>query len=598
MNRSQLLPFLSAALPMRNPTSEESRRKYSHDGPCRVSFSTFEKMENFFIDALLTACTCQQHTFAPSIRPPVNRPPFIYHKARRRNAQSFFKSTRSMHTLPKKPQPLAPSRAFTRDDYLRMLDYYQEPAPVQDIKNDLNMPTLALTHPPADVGRVRDEDVTTQAPDMNPSSQKVAIERLVSTLNVEDCSHETIVEAYSALPFPGVTYLSPWTRRLLLRRLSTTERKNTAGLVRYLAVVDDMKAANLQMTEAEWNSILAFTGRCFSPVRTADVESALQVWKDMEQSSQVQSGEVTFNILFDIAAKAGKFVLAEMILKEMRARNLPMNRLARTGIIFYHGLQGDGEAVRLAYKDFVEAGEIVDTVVMNCVIASLIRAGEPQAAEFVYERMKRMHLATPGGLPPSHYHWRHSRDLGRILDKAARNLRAGSEQHRKLQNEQLLCPDLRTYAIFIEYHVSQTGELLRIVALLEDMQALGVPVHGRIFVKLLKGFATHGGVRYTSWTGSRLEKVWASLLAVLDCPHDEGASDDVHVGKWMVVWAVRAFDQCSGRRRAIDIWAELRSKWKPGPDEEMAVLTLLGNILREHQSKPSGEGGEGGVGGC
>jgi hypothetical protein len=27
-------------------------------------------------------------------------------------------------------------------------------------------------------------------------------------------------------------------------------------------------------------------------------------------------------------------------------------------------------------------------------------------------------------------------------------------------------------------------------------------------------------------------------------------------------------------------------------------LTLLGNILREHQSKPSGEGGEGGVGGC
>lgn len=493
----------------------------------------------------------------------------------------FFKQTRSMQTVQIKVGPLALQPSLSRDDYLRMLDYYREPAPVQSLKHDPKPFDLPLSWPAAQTSQVLEDEMVTTIPERTTSAEQIAIERLVPMLEQNDSPPETILEAYATLPSPGVAYLTPHNQRLLFRRLSTVENKTIAGMVRYLAVVDDMKAANLPMTEAEWNTALAFTGRCFSPVRAAEVESALQIWKDMEQNSKVQSGEVTFNILFDIAVKAGKYALAEMILKEMRARNLPMNRFARTGIIYFHGLQGDGEAVREAYKAFVNAGEIVDTVVMNCVIVSLLRAGEPQAAELVYERMKRMHLSTPSAPGPLYYHWRHSRELGRILDRAARDLRSGSDQHRKLQDEQLLCPNLRTYAIFIEYHVTQTGELRRIVALLEEMQALGVPMHGRIFVKLFKGFAKHGRVRYTSWTGPRLEKVWASLLAVLDCQSDD--RDDVHLGKWMVVWTMRAFNQCCGRGRAMDIWAELSSRWKLGRGEETAVFTLLDEILRDRQ---------------
>lgn len=581
MTRSRIRPDLTRTFSTRKTLSGESKEEYALSEPYIRALSKLEKMETTLIDAFLT-CTYQEHVAASRTRLPIYRSSFTYHKTRRRTGQAFFRQTRSMQTLPINAQPLPPPPPFTRNEYLNMLDYYEEPAPIPPCENYPPTPVSASPQPVAEISRPVDENIVTSVRTATEGAIQVAVDRLVTMLDQEDCPHDTIFQAYHALPSPGVVNLWPWKRRLLLKRLSRVERKNPAGLVRYMSIVEDMKAAGLAMTDAEWNSILAFTGRCFAPVPADEVESVLRIWKEMEQDPTVESGEVTFNILFDVAAKAGKYVLAEMILKEMRARNLPLNRYARTNIIYYHGLRGDGDAVRDAYRAFVKAGEVVDTVVMNCVIAALLVAGEPQAAELVYERMKRMYAVATNSSPPSYRNWRQSRDLGRILNRAARDFRFGSEENRNLQKEQLLCPDLRTYAIFIEYHVSQTGELRRIIPLLEEMQALRVPMHGRIFVKLLKGFAKHGGVRYTSWTSARLEKVWMSLLAVLGRQGDhEAALGDVHLGKWMVVWAVRAFYYCCGHARAMDIWAELRSRWKPSDYDERAAMTLLGDILSE-----------------
>ena len=583
MTRSRIPPYLALILSTRNTLtlSGESKEEHTLSEPHIRLLYTFGKMETTFIDAILT-CGCQEHVTTSPTRLPIYWSPFTYHKARRRIGQGVFRQMRSMQTLPVNARPLAPPPPFTRIEYLKMLDYYVESVPVPPFEGYSPPPITALPQPVPQTSRPADEKVVTSAPTATERATQIALEKLMAMLDQEDCSHDAILEAYSALPSPGVVHLSPWKRRLLLKRLSTVEKKTPRGLARYLLIVDDMKAAGLPMIGAEWNSVLAFTGRCSFPVQAAEVESVLQIWREMEQDSGVESGEVTFNILFDVAAKAGKYALAEMIMEEMRARNLPLNRFARTNRIFYHGLQGDGDAVREAYKAFVEAGEIVDTVVINCVIASLILAGEPQAAELVYERMKRMYSVATNGLSPSHYNWKRCRDLGRTLNRAVRHLRSQSEEHQALQNEQLLCPDLRTYAIFIEYHVLQTGELRRIIALLEEMQAFRVPLHGRIFVKLLKGFAKHGGVRYTSWTSARLEKVWASLLAVLGHQgDDEAVVAELYVGKWMVVWAVRAFYCCCGYSRAMDIWAELRSRWKPSHEEEAAVLIHLKGVFQE-----------------
>ena len=402
-----------------------------------------------------------------------------------------------------------------------------------------------------------------------------ALEGFGKALNREDCTHEEAFEAYSKLPSPGVSHLSDKSIRLLFRRLSAMERKDKDSQLRYLSVVDDMKACNFPLKEEEWNSAIAFCGQCFARIQAAEVESALRTWKEMEQEACVKSGNVTFNILFDMAAKSGKFVLAEMILKEMEARKLSINRYARVGLIYYHGLRGDGDGVRNAYREFVDAGEIVDTVVMNCVIASLIRAGEPSAAEQVYERMKRMLAKHTGYRIPS-LNWKERRDLGRVLERVARRFKNQPSRLQQIRDEQFLAPDLHTYAIFVEHHATKTGELRRIAALLTEMQHLGIPMHGRIFLKLFKGFAYNGGLRYTSWTKTRLESVWNSLLDILD----QEAEMEVRIMKWMVIWTVRAFERCAGRERTLEIWEELRRRWKPERGQVEEVIVMLRDILK------------------
>lgn len=546
-------------------------------------------MDRFFIDALVQACFCREHSHHVSANPSLSTPPYIYHKARRRNAIYSAVHARFIHNSRiNTPSPkMRPN--ITTNEYKQLLDYYLDPFGENSELEISGAQAHAL--PPLDAQDyhkpVARDGLNTAEESPTPeqssplvlepgdSHEKLVVERLIRLLENEDTSQGAVLEAYSVLPFPGVSYLPESVLRLLFRRISVVERKNNETMLRYLSVVDDMKAANLPLTEAEWNSAIAFTGRCFAKVTAIEVELALLRWKEMEDEAKVKSGNVTFNILFDIATKSGKFLLAEMILKEMQARGLSINRFMRTGLIYYHGLRGDGDGVRKAYISLVEAGELVDTVILNCVIASLIRAGEPSAAHQVYERMKAF-FSSKTGSPVPHQSWRAVRDLGRVLDRAARYHRVYPERRQRLQDELCLAPNLQTYAIFVEHHAKDTGELRRITVLLEEMQLLGIPMHGRIFVKLFKGFATHGGVRYTSWTRQRLESVWASLIITLD----EGVPY-VIVEKWMVVWAIRAFSKCCGSQRALEIWAELGTKWKAeGPEEERAVYSILRDDLR------------------
>lgn len=541
------------------------------------------QLDNIFIDALAKAISCRRHTGNSVAQAIASNPGHLYHKARRRNAYDTGRQIRHLHRAAVPPCPPATLLRLSRDDYLSILDYYRESYSTQarglvELPSALRMLfTLQnenATIPPPEV-HTDIEEVPSPVCERIKDNDLPALTHLLKVLVRDDCTHEEAFEAYSALPYPGVSHLLPHTRRLLFHRLSVLETKSRTSKMRYLSVVDDMKFTGLPMAPAEWNSAIAFCGQCFTRITAVDVENALKTWKEMEQEAGVRGGTTTFNILFDMAAKAEKFVLAEMILKEMEDRELGYNRYSRTAFIFYHGLKGDGDGIRRAYRDFVEAGEIVDTVVMNCVITSLIRAGEPAAAEQVYERMKRMHTKLTGHhMPPGN--WREVRDLGYLLNRAAQRFRHEPEKLQQLREEQSIAPDIKTYAHLVEYHVSQTGELPRIAALLAEMQHLGLPIHGRFFTKLFKGFTYHGGVRYTSWTRARLEAVWEAMLKVLD-----HGLDDVRVMKWMVVWAVQAFGRCAGRRRTLEIWQELRQRWKPVDyGEKELVMTAVRDILK------------------
>ncbi|KAH0565844.1 hypothetical protein GP486_000767 [Trichoglossum hirsutum] len=467
------------------------------------------------------------------------------------------------------------------DEYKRLVDFYDEEFPATHISSSNGL-DMTLSRPPVvPIGANTEGVLSTHRvrPATNGEERK-AVGRLVQSMLSEHTPHETIYELYRALPAPRVSYLTRRVLRLLLHRLSVVERKTEASMLRYLSIVDDMKAVGIPLTAGEWSSAIAFAGRCFSRVSYTEIESALHLWKEMEGEAGVRGSTVTFNILFDIATKAGKFILAEMILVEMQSRGLELDRYARVGLIYYHGLKGDGCGVRRAYREFVDAGEIVDTVVLNCVIAALVKAGEAAAAEQVYERMKAMHRNRFGApLPP--LGWQGAREISKLLREAVRTAKEKPEIYEKLRKNSSVAPDLRTYQILVLHHAVHTGEIERLAELLDEMRYFQIPLHGSIFLALFKGFSIHGGVRYTAWTRHRLESVWSSYRSALD-----DKVEQLYLGKWMTIWSLRSFAKCAGKQRMLEVWEEIKERWEPQENEMETVVSILKDLLAERMAWP------------
>ncbi|EHK99159.1 putative pentatricopeptide repeat-containing protein, mitochondrial [Glarea lozoyensis 74030] len=225
-----------------------------------------------------------------------------------------------------------------------------------------------------------------------------------------------------------------------------------------------MKNAAIPLTTIEWNSAISFAARYVVKSTEVEVEAALYMWQEMEQVAGVPASDVTFNILFDVACKAGKFALAEMIYKEMGKRGIRYTR--------FHHRNGDG--ARAAYNQLVEAGEIVDTVVLNAMIAALISSYETNAAENTYERMKRMHndQAVPR-LPPKDY--LSQRAITRSLKRMAIIGKDNPTLKESFQKRSIVAPDLHTYRILVNHYSIQAGELGKVAMLLEEMKFYGLP---------------------------------------------------------------------------------------------------------------------------
>ncbi|KAI9850079.1 MAG: hypothetical protein M1838_006091 [Thelocarpon superellum] len=537
---------------------------------------TDDRLHRFFLGLLHRAGSCRKHarlTGGTRLSPP---PPL----RRRPLASQAPASQRPRRTFCTGPTPrqhaLSADESVSRADYVGLLDYYDytpgldslpppstPPVPVPILIDPESQPAPVKT-PPA-------------KPTLTQHEQEL-VKQLVEVLKQRDAPLEDIFERYRALPTPGVALLSSNRVHVLLRRFSIVERKSEESMLRYLALVDDMRAAEIPLNVAEWTSAVAFAGRCMTRVSGASVESALQLFREMEQSAGIRANHATFSILFDIAAKAGKFVLAEMILAEMKARGLEMNRMSRVGLIHFYGLKADGDGVRAAYRDLVAAGDVVDTVVINCVIASLLKAGEAPAAEHVYERMKDLHArreASP--LPPTN--WRVARSQRKIMLQAFKLAGTDHEGFRRLQSISSLAPSLQTFRLLVGHYAVQGGQFERVGQILLEMQFYRVPLHGSIFLAILKGFALHGGVRGTPWTAEMLESLWTAYLQAYD-----NRLSDLYMGKWMVTWAIRAFAVCTGRERTLEVWEDVQRRWQPKEGDVQAAQAVLQLAFR-----PDGE---------
>lgn len=560
-NAYPLLTFLCPPLQKRTQTRGFSKTAINR--PPRL-ISTHEHVESLFIKALVRAGACHEHkkqlsTFR-EISPTTTQP--------HRRSKSTWKPPREKKTEPnaeiEQGGPLKSAKQFAKKELEALVDYYSIDMDTQPEEETVGYGGLVWNvgsdHEP---WPLRDE------------GDVVHIRQLEKLLEADEALHDKVFAAYERLPSPGVVYLQKATIRTLLHHLSIVERPSPLAMQRFLSIMDDMKKAHIHITRSEWTSAIHLTGRAMGKVTEDDLQSALHIWRDMEQKAGIKGGFVTLNVLFDVAVRAGKYALAETFLKELQARKLRLHRHFRVSIIYYYGLLQDGNAVRKTYQDLVNAGDIVDTAVMNAVIAALIRAGEPSAAEHVFERMKKLHASKTTTAPGHRFFnrtWRDRRFLGLHLTHEVRHLERikDTEALKQLQDYAPIAPDARTYSLLIRHQSVTAGNIDRVYALLLEMRHSSTPLEGSIFIAIFHGFAQFGGVRYSSWTRDKLEKLWTQYIKAIQ----EGL-ERTWISVLAVVVALKAFAKCTDADRTMRAWEEIRGMWEPtGAELEEVMVTL------------------------
>jgi pentatricopeptide repeat protein len=388
---------------------------------------------------------------------------------------------------------------------------------------------------------------------------------------------ESIYKEYSQLPEPRMLNLTGQWRSRLLRVMGAPQSRDSESMLRYFALVADVKNAGLTLRRAQWNYALTFATKYASRLGSQELDSALRLWRQMEHDAQIKGNDVTFNVLFDVASKAGNFTLAEMIYKEMDSRGIEFNRFHHVSLIHFFGLKLDSGGVRAAYKEMVESGEMIDTVTLNCVISSFLRCGEEAAAEETYQRMRS---GNPRALklPERNYM------MGKVVTKVMMMFSKVGKDHpqlkRSLQTNVRLEPDVRTFRLFVEHYAIRVGDLAKVAQYLDEMKFLHISVHPTIFLALFKGFYTHGGTSGSEWSAQRLGNVLAALYDV----RDENARG-FRIDRWLVIWALRAVKKCSSTEEVVHTFDQFSHRWDIPMERHAFMQEFLDNLVRGRDMK-------------
>jgi pentatricopeptide repeat protein len=388
---------------------------------------------------------------------------------------------------------------------------------------------------------------------------------------------EPIYKLYQQLPEPRMLYITGQWRQRLLKVMGTPGKRTVEAMLRYFEMVADIKNAGLTLSRVHWNLALAFATKYVSGATQREMDSALLLWKEMEREAQVKSNEVTFNILFDVASKTGNFALASMIYAEMETRRIPFNRYHHVTLINYFGLKLDSDGVRAAYQDMVNSGEMVDTVVLNCVISGLLRCGEEAAAEETYQRMRSGHSSVPD-LPPRDYMM--NKVITRVLMMFSKVGKQHPDLKQTLQDNVQLTPNLQTYKLLVEHHGVRVGNLSKVAQLLDEMKHMGVQIHPTIFLALFKGFYSHGGYNTSDWSVQRLENVLSALYKA-----KEQHPADFRIESWVVIWALRAVNVCANKEAVTKTFNALSKIWDIPAKRQPFIHDFLEQVLMDRDMK-------------
>lgn len=533
-------------------------------------------MDNFFVNALVRASLCKIHSSS--------HPSPGYGGSGGAGGGVGIKGVGGGGSGYSRNCPLSRLLASTsrRGYHQSVVETELRPPYEQEIKSELisfaDPYYDSKTHPEHDK---KSKDIAAQTVQSKPTKKlpwlcpstpedKAALKDFFDHLNEPATSLEHLFQLYQKLPSPQIPHLTAYEIDIFVGRMMAVPLRDETNMFRYLSILGDMKAAKLHISRNEWNAAVSSVARCSREVTIREAKSTIQIWKESELTTGVASNTVTFNILLDMASRSDAPVLVEWILNEMKTRKISPDRSTHTTIITLHGFHQDGEKVREAYRNFVEAGEIVDTVVLNAVMSALIRAQQPQSAEYIYENMKRATLDPPSPVPVTGPGgWMEKRAWAKNLKRIARKRRIINGYMKEFSAS--MAPDVYTFNMLI-LQCSRNGDYDRAQVLLEDMKVCAVGIDDSIFIAVLKGFDWYGGMRNSRWTRERLDTVIKQVL---------GGSPEIIMGRSLAIWILRAVAKVyNSKQKVLRAWDIVERRWKcqGGVVDEATVQVLQGLV--------------------
>ncbi|KAI5360148.1 putative tetratricopeptide-like helical domain superfamily [Septoria linicola] len=507
-------------------TDKNGRRDDLCERPPRRRQPT-RTFEDVFISSLVAAGTCRRHRKTSQLS---------------QQSRSFCSGRRQQRVAVATPND---EFQISQKEYLKLVDFYvrhdrKENKAVAEKHHTPLASRLFMTPEQEQAEEQRELSAPYSRDVLVPEDQEQrkvieALEQLISA-RLGTVSLEDIWSLYQSIHAPRTVYLHDKALRRLLQHLGFVEHWHEKNAMqRYFQLLDDCVAAGVPVNKHDWTTAITYAGRWIKHTTSKEVKGAIETWMRMEDAGHA-ADHVTLNVLFDVAVKAGRFALADTIYKEIRARNMPLDRYFRATLIYYAGMKRDGDDVRRAFREFVAAGEIVDTTIMNAVILSLLRAGEAAAAEQVFKKMKRLGEEKFSVRSPED--WVERRELRSELALAAHRLRAEKEFHessffgapfsseeRREQVQKLspVAPDSYTYMVLLQYHANTSGDIERIWQLLQEMGEQGLRPHTAAYMHILKGFRKHGGYAFSGWSHRRLEVLWKVIVNEMEVDVPAGA---------------------------------------------------------------------------
>jgi hypothetical protein len=254
---------------------------------------------------------------------------------------------------------------------------------------------------------------------------------------------------------------------------------------------------------------------------------AIAIWHRMESVYGLESDSVVFQLLYRIATLSGHFAVADRLYQEMKKRGLRLSRQGHVTMLYSYGKRRDVEGIRKTFEDFVSSGEIVDTTVLNCLIASMLNAGDLDTAQQIYSRMMRDQATSLAKAVTEHPKAvllpSTSTDFA-VRRSRSQNLCAIFETYLEIRNKKgdehvpplfvPVVPNIRTFAIMIRHHCFFTGDLTAVSQLLDDMEKFfESPPTIIIYYFLFCGFGTHSSDK--GWTEKLLLGAWDAFKRVL-----------------------------------------------------------------------------------